>query len=297
MSDSVSTVSIALESPRLRRRQRIRQPSSILPLVGAILLVGMLLFVIVVPLLPGFDPLAQDLSRARLLPFVDPAHPLGTDAIGRDSLSRLAEGGRTTLLIALAVVSINVVIGVTMGLCAGFFGGWIDNLITLVSEVNLAMPVVLLLIAIASIVGPSALLMVAVLGCTFWMGYARVARATALSLRDRDFVLAPQMLGAGPGWTIRKHILPHVVPQMLIIAVTDVGIVMLIQAGLDYLGLGVQPPAPTWGGLILEGQKTLRLDPWPAVLPGLAIFLVVVGIQFLSQKFTAEGTLPLRKVR
>lgn len=293
-----TTVALAVEVPRAeRRRARSRTRRSVLPLLGVALIVGMLLFVLIVPLLPGFDPLAQDLARARLRPFADPAHPLGTDAIGRDSLSRLAEGGRTTMLIALAIVAINLVIGVVMGLCAGFFGGWLDSFITLVSEVNLAMPVVLLLIAIASIVGPSALLMVVVLGCTFWMGYARVARATAMSLRDRDFVLAPQMLGAGPGWTIRKHILPHVVPQMLILAVTDIGIVMLIQAGLDYLGLGVQPPSPTWGGLILEGQKTLRLDPWPAVLPGLAIFLVVVGIQFLSQRFTAEGSLPLRKVR
>ncbi|PPL16130.1 ABC transporter permease [Microterricola pindariensis] len=292
------TIAMAVETPRVgRRRARSRTRGSVLPFVGVALIASMLLFVLIVPLLPGFDPLAQDLSRARLLPFADPAHPLGTDAIGRDSLSRLAEGGRTTMLIALAIVAINLVLGVTMGLCAGFFGGWMDSFITLVSEVNLAMPVVLLLIAIASIVGPSALLMVIVLGCTFWMGYARVARATAMSLRDRDFVLAPQMLGAGAGWTIRKHILPHVVPQMLILAVTDIGVVMLIQAGLDYLGLGVQPPSPTWGGLILEGQKTLRIDPWPAVLPGLAIFLVVVGIQFLSQKFTAEGTLPLRKVR
>ncbi|SDT33067.1 ABC transporter permease [Microterricola viridarii] len=292
------TIAMAVETPRAgRRRARTRTRGSVLPFVGVALIASMLLFVLIVPLLPGFDPLAQDLSRARLLPFADPAHPLGTDAIGRDSLSRLAEGGRTTMLIALAIVAINLVLGVTMGLCAGFFGGWMDSFITLVSEVNLAMPVVLLLIAIASIVGPSALLMVIVLGCTFWMGYARVARATAMSLRDRDFVLAPQMLGAGAGWTIRKHILPHVVPQMLILAVTDIGVVMLIQAGLDYLGLGVQPPSPTWGGLILEGQKTLRIDPWPAVLPGLAIFLVVVGIQFLSQKFTAEGSLPLRKVR
>lgn len=283
---------VARPAPRRKRRR-----GSVLPFVGAGLLVIMAIFIIVVPFWPGFDPLGQDLANARLAPFTDPSHPLGTDAIGRDTLSRLAEGGRTTVLITMAVVAINMVIGVVLGLCAGYFGGWLDNAIALVSEVNLAMPVVLLLIALASITGPSAVLMVVVLGCTFWMGYARVARATALSLRSRDFVVAPQMLGAGPGWIIRTHVLPHVLPQMLILAVSDIGIVILVQAGLDYLGLGIQPPSPTWGGLILEGQKTLRIDPWQAILPGIAIFMVVVGTQFLSQRFTAEGAQPLRKVR
>jgi len=287
----------AAESVLARPARRRGKPTSVLPAIGALMLLAMLLFIVLVPLVPGFDPLVQDLSLAHLPPFADATHLLGTDAIGRDTLSRVAEGGRITVAISLAIVTINVLIGTTLGLCAGFFGGWIDNAITLVSDVNLAMPVVLLLIAIASIVGPSAGLMILVLGCTFWMGYARVARATALSLRGRDFVLAPQMLGAGASWTIRKHVLPHVVPQMLILAVTDIGIVMLLQAGLDYLGLGVQPPAPTWGGLILEGQKSLRVGPWQAILPGIAIFIVVAGTQFLSQRFTAEGSTPLRKAR
>lgn len=292
MTDLLPAAEAVLARPARRPAKR-----SVLPAVGALMLLAMLLFIVIVPLLPGFDPLVQDLSNGHLAPFVDSTHPLGTDAIGRDTLSRVAEGGRITVAISLAVVIINVIIGTTLGLCAGFFGGWTDNAITLVSDVNLAMPIVLLLIAIASIVGPSAGLMILVLGCTFWMGYARVARATALSLRGRDFVIAPQILGAGAAWTIRKHVLPHVVPQMLILAVTDIGIVMLLQAGLDYLGLGVQPPVPTWGGLILEGQKSLRVGPWQAILPGIAIFIVVAGTQFLSQKFTAEGSIPLRKAR
>ncbi|WP_081710168.1 ABC transporter permease [Arthrobacter sp. 35W] len=286
--------------PAVRRTARTRRRIGrlpLLPFIGAVLLAVMAVFIVVVPMLPGFDPLTQNLSMARLAPFTDAAHPLGTDSIGRDLLSRLAEGGRITMSITLAVVAINVVLGIILGLCAGFFGGWIDNVIGLVSDANLAMPVVLLLIAISSVTGPSATLMIVVLGCTFWMGYARVARAIAISLRGRDFVVAPQILGAGAAWTIRKHILPHVLPQMLILAVTDIGVVMLVQAGLDFLGLGVQPPSPTWGGMILEGQKMLRLSPWQAIIPGTAIFMLVVGTQFVSQLLTAESSTPLRKAR
>ena len=278
-------------------RRRRGKGRSVLPIVGGALLLFMILFVVIVPMLPGMDPLAQDLSQANLQPFADPAHLLGTDSLGRDTLSRIAAGGRTTLTITLAVVVINVLIGATLGLLAGFFRGWLDSLIGLVSDVNLSMPVVLLLIAISAIVGPSATLMVVVLGCTFWMGYARVARAVTLSLGGRDFIIAPQILGASARWTIWRHVLPHVVPPVLIVAVTDVGIVVLLQAGLDFLGLGVQPPSPTWGGLILEGQAVLGSDPWQSILPGLAIFVLVAGTQLLSQRFTAEGSIPLRKAR
>ncbi|PIJ41063.1 hypothetical protein BMH30_08830, partial [Leucobacter sp. OLES1] len=239
----------------------------------------------------------QNLDAVRLSPFADPGHPLGTDAVGRDLLSRLAAGGTTTLWITLAIVLLNMLVGTVLGLLAGFCGGGLDSAIALVTDVSLALPAVLLLIALSAIFGPSALLMILVLGLTHWMSFARLARATALSLRHRDFVVAPQMLGASAGRVIRTHILPHVVPQMFILAVTSIGTVIILQAGLDYLGLGIQPPDPTWGGLVLEGQKYLRLSPWQTIIPGLAIFLVVGGTQFFSQRYTAENTQPLRKVR
>lgn len=265
--------------PRLRPMQA----------VGLGMLVAVAAVVLLVPLLPSYAPYAQDLANARLAPLVDAAHPLGTDALGRDTLSRLALGGRITVSIALLVVGINVVIGTTLGMIAGYIGGVVDNLISILSDIQLAMPVVLLLIALSAVVGPSAPLMVAVLGLTFWVGYARVARAIALTLRERDFVLAPRIQGGSAAWIIRMHILPHLVPQMLILAVTDIGVIMLMQTSLDYLGLGVQQPVPSWGALIFEGQKLLRSDPWLAILPGAAMFLVVAGTQFLSQRFTKEG--------
>lgn len=263
--------------------------------LGVAMLAVVVLVVVVVPFLPFYDAYGQDLAKARLAPFADPGHLLDTDALGRDTLSRLALGGRITLTIALLVVALNAVIGTTLGMLAGFFGGWADTAISVVSDIQLAMPVVLLLIALSAIFGPSATLMVIVLGCTYWVGYARVARSMAMQLRDRDFVFSPLIQGASTSWIIRTHVLPAVTAQMIIIAVTDIGVIMLAQAGLDYLGLGVQPPTPSWGGMIFEGQKLLRIDPWLSVVPGVAMFLVVAGTQFFSQKFTAEGTAPLRR--
>ena len=295
MTDTVAMAQVGVAAPR-RRRFSTRQ-GRWLSTSGGLIVVLVILAIIAVHFWPGFDAFTQDLAHARLGPFVDPKHPLGTDVVGRDLLSRVAAGGQTTLLITAAIVLVNFVVGTVLGLLAGFFGGWADNVIALVTDVSLALPAVLLLIALSAIFGPSALLMILVLGFTHWMSFARLARATALSLRSRDFVMAPRMLGASSARIIRTHILPHVLPQMFIVAVTSIGSVILLQAGLDYLGLGIQPPDPTWGGLVLEGQKYMRLSPWQVILPGLAIFLVVGGTTFFSQRFTAESTQPLRKVR
>ncbi|PII82871.1 hypothetical protein BMH32_15420 [Leucobacter sp. OLJS4] len=291
------TVTLAQVDPVAPRRRRSRGSGRTLSAIGGGIVVATVIAVVAAHFWPGFDPYTQNLDAVRLSPFADPGHPLGTDAVGRDLLSRLAAGGTTTLWITLAIVLLNMLVGTVLGLLAGFFGGWLDSAIALVTDVSLALPAVLLLIALSAIFGPSALLMILVLGLTHWMSFARLARATALSLRHRDFVVAPQMLGASAGRVIRTHILPHVVPQMFILAVTSIGTVIILQAGLDYLGLGIQPPDPTWGGLVLEGQKYLRLSPWQTIIPGLAIFLVVGGTQFFSQRYTAENTQPLRKVR
>lgn len=274
-------VEVEGRSPRERR-------AVVLPVIGLVMLAAVLVLVVVVPFLPGYDPFSQELSDAGLTPFESPLHPLGTDAIGRDVLSRLALGGRTTLLLALAVVAINLVIGVLAGLAAGYFGSWIDNVINFVSDVQLAMPVVLLLIALAAVFGPNPLSTVVVLGLSYWMGYSRVARATTMSLRDRDFTVSPVLQGASSVFVVRRHILPHVMPSILIVAIVDLGLIMMVQAGLDYLGLGIQPPTPTWGGMIFDGQKVLRTDPWQAVVPGIAMFFFVAGTQFVSLRFTAE---------
>ncbi|WOF23514.1 ABC transporter permease [Microbacterium betulae] len=272
-----------IRPPRPRRSLR---PSA---LVGVVMLGSVVLLAAVPPLLPGFDPMGQDLRSALIPPFADPARPLGTDALGRDLLSRVSLASSVTLGITLAIVCMNAVIGSTVGILAGYVGGRIEALVSVVSNVTLAMPVVLLLIAICAVLRPSAGLTILVLGCTWWVGYARVTRNVAASLRRQDFVVAPLTQGADTVWVLARHIVPNIWPHTLIIAATDIATIVLIESSLEYLGLGVQPPVPSWGSMIFDGQKYLGTVPWLAILPGLAMFLAVAGAQFLSQQFTAES--------
>ncbi|GAA4783867.1 ABC transporter permease [Microbacterium gilvum] len=262
------------------------RPSAV---VGLAMIAAVALLAAVPPLLPGFDPMAQDLRSALVPPFADPAHPLGTDALGRDLLDRVSLASSVTLGITLAIVCLNAVIGSTIGIVAGYVGGRVEAVVAVVSNVTLAMPVVLLLIAICAVLRPSAGLVVVVLGCTWWVGYARVTRNVAASLRRQDFVVAPLTQGADTVWVLARHIVPNVWPHTLIIAATDIATIVLIESSLEYLGLGVQPPVPSWGSMIFDGQKYLGSDPWLAVLPGLVMFLAVAGAQFVSQQFTAES--------
>jgi peptide/nickel transport system permease protein len=248
-------------------------------------------YLFVVPLLPGYDPYTQDLGATLVPPFTDAQHVLGTDMLGRDLASRLALGGQVSLGIVIVVVVFNALIGMATGMIAGYAGGRLDNALMAWADVQLAMPVILVLIAMSAALGPSVWLMVVTLAATFWVGYARVARSTAMSLRERDFVVAPRIQGATPVWTVTTHIAPHVSVQMLILASADIGGVLLLTSSFDYLGLGVQPPTPSWGLLISEGQKYVRDAPYLAIIPGIAIFLVVIGTNLVSQRFTAEREL------
>ncbi|WP_456286164.1 ABC transporter permease [Microbacterium sp. JZ70] len=257
--------------------------------VGVVMISLVALLAAIPPLLPGFDPMAQDLRAALVPPFADPGHPLGTDALGRDLLDRVSLASGVTLGIALAIVCMNAVIGSAAGMLAGYFGGRLEAFVSVVGNVTLAMPVVLLLIAICAVLRPSAGLVIVVLGCTWWVGYARVTRNVASSLRRQDFVVAPLTQGADTVWVLVRHVVPNIWPHTLIIAATDIATIVLIESSLEYLGLGVQPPVPSWGSMIFDGQKYLGTDPWVAVLPGLVMFLAVAGVQFLSQQFTAES--------
>lgn len=281
---------------RRRVRTRVRRTQGTVPMyVGIVLLSLIVLLVALVPFLPGYDPYTQSLADAMLPPFADAAHPLGTDSLGRDVLSRLALAGLVSVGIAVVVVALNFVIGVTIGLIAGYRGGWLDTALGSIADIQLAMPVVILLIALSAVFGPSTQLMVVTLGLTYWVGYARVARAMAMGLRDRDFVVSPLTQGGSHGRTVFTHVLPQVLPQMAVIASFDIAVIVGIESSLDYLGLGVQPPVPSWGAMITEGQKYLQINPMLVILPGLALFLLVAGMQFLSQRFTTESVSSARK--
>lgn len=278
---------------------KIRLPSfSAQEWVGIGLLAIVAIYIIVVPFLAQYDPYTQDLSAVLLEPFTDANHVLGTDMLGRDLASRLALGGRVSMGIVLLVVVVNSITGMIAGMLAGYAGGRVDNLLMGWADVQLAMPVILVLIALSASLGPSVWLMIFTLAATYWVGYARVARSTAMALRGRDFVIAPRIQGATPYWTVSTHIAPHVSVQMVILASADIGGVLLLTSSFDYLGLGVQPPTPSWGLMISEGQKYVRESPYLALIPGIAIFLVVIGTNLVSQRFTAErniSTLRRRK--
>jgi peptide/nickel transport system permease protein len=248
------------------------------------------LFSLIYPLTPAFDPYLQNLAATLQAPGASVQHLLGTDMLGRDVASRLALGGRVTLGIVVVIVIANSIIGMVVGVVSGYIGGKTDNVLMGLADIQLAMPVILVLIALAAAVGPSVWLMIGVLVATYWVGYARVARSTALALRGRDFVLAPRIQGASGFWTVRRHILPHVSVQMLILASSDIGAIILLTSSFDYLGLGVQAPTPSWGLMISEGQKYVRQAPFLAIVPGIAIFLVVAGTNLISQRFTSESS-------
>ena len=262
-------------------------------ILAALLLAGMTLLVIIVPLLPSYDPYTQNLAGS-LVPiggssFDSKFYLLGSDTLGRDILSRLALAGQVTILIGLGAVAVSLVIGVTLGLVAGYFRGPVETIIMGLADLQLSIPRVLLLIAVTAIVGPSVTNLALLLGLTSWVAYGRVARGMALSLREREFVLSARTQGATAAWNIRKHLLPNVLPQMLIVGSYEFGQIIVMEASLSYLGLGVQPPLPSWGMMVSEGQTYLALAPSLSMLPSIALFMLVAGLQFLSQSFTAEN--------
>ena len=269
----------------------IKNPS-LTTVIALVLLTGVALLVAIVPLLPGYDPYTQDLGGSLLYPFEvleGKRSILGTDKLGRDVLSRIALAGQVSIVIGLSAVTISMFLGVMLGLIAGYFRGWTESLIMGLADLQLSIPRVLLLIAVTAIVGSTVFNLTLLLGLTSWVAYGRVARAMSLTLREREFVLSAITQGASPIWNIRKHMLPNVLPQMLIVGTYELGAIITLEASLSYLGLGVQPPLPSWGLMISEGQSYLELNPWLSVLPGIALFMLIAGVQFLSQAFTPEG--------
>jgi peptide/nickel transport system permease protein len=265
-------------------------PPDLLAGLALLALAALLLFG--VPLLPFYDAQGQNLAAALVPPLsaVDGrTFLLGTDPLGRDLLSRISLGGRVSLLIAGSAVLLSLAAGTALGVVAGYFRGAVENAIMGLADLQLAIPRVLLLIAAAAILGPSVGVLAGLLGLTSWVSYGRVARALALSLRQREFVLAAETLGASPAWTMRRHLLPNVLPQMAIIGSFEFGQIVVLEASLSYLGLGVPPPLPSLGMMISEGQTYLEISPWISLFPGVAIFLLVAGAQFTSQFLTAEG--------
>jgi peptide/nickel transport system permease protein len=267
------------------RRARVR-PATVAAVI-VLSIVGVI--VIVVPFLPLYKPYTVDLNSALQLPFKSAGHILGTDELGRDLLSRIALATRISLLVVIFALALNIGIGLTLGLTAGYHRGKIDSVIMGTADLVLSFPILILLVTIVAVVGPSAQTIAVVLGCVFWVSYARVSRASALSLRSREYVISAITQGASGWWVIRKHLLPQVIPQVAIMASFDLGVLITVESSLSYLGLGIQPPTPSLGAMISDGQNYLQTSPWLSILPSIILLFLVGGVQLMSQRFTSEG--------
>ncbi len=238
------------------------------------------------PWLTPFDPLEQDINQRLREPGWQTAegrvHALGTDHLGRDILARVIFGSRIALVVGLSAVLISGVLGMVIGLVSGYFGGKVDDFFMRLADVQLAFPFILLAIAVIGVLGPSLRNIIIVIGVSSWVVYARVVRGEVLSIREREFVQAAIALGSRDGRVLVRHVLPNAFTPWLVVATLDMARVIVIESALSFLGLGVQPPTPTWGGMLADGRVYLSTAWWLATFPGLAILVTVLGINLLG---------------
>ncbi len=226
------------------------------------------------PSLAPYDPIRQSL-RTRLAPptLAGQAHLLGTDHLGRDVLSRVIYGSRVSLVVGFAAVVVGGIVGATLGLLAGFRGGWVDSLIMTIADAQLAFPFILLAIGIIAVLGPSFPTLIVVVGLSGWVAYARVLRSQVLVLRSREFVEAIRGLGGSVRRILLRHILPNVISSFVVIATLELARAIVLEATLSFLGLGIQPPTPSWGGMIHEGREYLDTAWWISTCPGVILMI------------------------
>jgi peptide/nickel transport system permease protein len=255
-------------------------------LFGLAVVVIVLLAAAFAPWLSPFDPLEQDINQRLKEPgwrnAAGQVHPLGTDHLGRDILARAIFGSRIALVVGLSAVLISGVLGMMIGLVAGYFGGTVDDFFMRLADIQLAFPFILLAIAVIGVLGPSLRNIIIVIGVSSWVVYARVVRGEVLSIRERDFVQAAIALGSRDGRILVRHVLPNAFTPWLVVATLDMARVIVIESALSFLGLGVQPPTPTWGGMLADGRVYLSTAWWLATFPGLAILITVLGINLLG---------------
>jgi peptide/nickel transport system permease protein len=247
-------------------------------LIGGIMLVLIAAACLAAPLLTSYDPSFQDINNAGAPPF-SAGHLFGTDApFGRDTLSRILYGGRIDLLIGIGATSVTVIVGTTVGLIAGYFGGKIDGILMRIVDIFFAFPFLVLVLAIIAMLGPSLLNMFIAIWAVGWVSYARIIRGETLVVKKQEFILAARTLGYSHRRIMIRHILPSVISVALIFSMADAVGNILLGAALGYLGLGVPPPTPEWGSMISDGQTYMVTQWWVPTLPGIAI--VLVGISF-----------------
>lgn len=256
-------------------------------LFGSFVLVVVVICALFAPLVAPMSPTDQTLMDRLLAPQLTGAagglgHLLGTDPLGRDVFSRVIYGARISVFVGILGVTISASIGVVLGLIAGFFTGLASTAIMRLTDIVLSIPFLLLAIAVVAVLGPSLLNLVLVLGFTRWIRYARVTYAQTLSLKETEFVHASRAIGASAPRLLLRHIFPNTVAPIIVIATLELGLMVVFEAALSFLGLGVQPPTPSWGSMLAEGRNYVATAWWLAVFPGLAIMLTVLAVNLLG---------------
>jgi peptide/nickel transport system permease protein len=250
--------------------------------VGVLILLVLTAGAAAAPVVAANDPYKVDISAYRSGPAAN--HPLGTDSSGRDVFSRLLYAGRVSLSVGLVAVAIYTLIGVILGAFSGFYGGWLDSCIMRLADIVLSFPALILIITVVSVLGPSIYNIMIVIGLLGWPPIARIVRALFLSLREREFVLASRIVGVSNGRIIFRHMLPNALAPVIVAATFGMANAILLEAGLSFLGLGVQPPTPSWGNMLKDAQSLTVLEsmPWLWIPPGTMIALAVLSINFIG---------------
>ncbi|MEJ1976849.1 MAG: ABC transporter permease [Acetobacteraceae bacterium] len=271
-------------------RAAIGRPMAVL---GGLILLLALIIAAVGPSLTPHDPYTQNLAQ-RLIPPAwmeggSAAHLLGTDQLGRDYLARLVTGIRISLLIGATTVLTSGLIGITLGMLGGFFGGLVDDAVMFAITCRLAIPIILVALTVVALVGSSLTVVVATLGLLLWDRFAVVARSTTMQIRTLDYVAAARAAGASWPHVLLREVLPNIAPALVIVGTLEAALAILLEAVLSFLGLGVPPPLPSWGLMIAEGRDYMFFDSWVITIPGLALFVLVLGINLLGDGLRRAG--------
>lgn len=249
--------------------------------IGTVIIVVLILMAFFAPWVSRYEPNDIQITQALLPPSGE--HWLGTDQLGRDVWSRMVYGIRVSLLVGLVAVGISTLLGLVLGAVAGYYGGWVDASLMRFNDIMLCFPTFFLILAVITLLEPSLLNIMIIIGLTSWMGVARLVRAEILSLKERDFIQAARALGASDLWIVTKHLIPNAMGPVWVSAILGVAGAILVESGLSFLGIGVQPPTPSWGNMLLEGKATLGAAWWMTVFPGVAILVTVLAFNLAGE--------------
>ncbi|MEA2740048.1 MAG: peptide/nickel transport system permease protein [Acetobacteraceae bacterium] len=279
----MSGISVARTTPVRWRLPALRHLATLL---GGLIVGAALLVAIFAPYLVPHDPFAQNLDQ-RLIPplWMDgsqPAHLLGTDQLGRDYLARLIYGTRISMLIGVLTVVGSGLIGITLGIIGGFYGGRTDDVVMFLITCRLSIPLILVALTVVALVGSSLTVVILTLGLLLWDRFAVVARTTTMQVRNLDYIAAAQAAGASRAHVLLREVLPNIAHHLVVVATLEMALAILLEAALSFLGLGVPPPLPSWGLMIAEAKEYMFFSPWVIMIPGVALFVLVLGINLLG---------------